>query len=296
MRLIKHLAALLVAALMIFGTVAAASADTYLTLNGFTFYSNADHEAVIVGYDDHDPCVAIPDTLLNARVAEIAANAFFNDDNIREVSFENASGLRRIGSNAFCGCTGLTSVSLPYLEELGFGAFQSCTQLSVVTVAGGLTTIPAQAFYCCESLSEVILPDSVTTIGAYAFGGCAALTSLTVSDSVTDIADNAFDGCDALVLACSRDSYAHRYAVQNNIPYILSADSAILGDADGDGSVTIVDATCIQRVLAGYPVSSFVREAADIDGDGLNIMDATKIQRYLVGYEVAYPIGEPVSI
>ena len=73
--------------------------------------------------------------------------------------------------------------------------------------------------------------------------------------------------------------------------------SYILGDADGDGDVTIIDATCIQRALVGIPVPSDYNEAAaDVDGDEeITILDVTLIQRYLVGINVPYAIGEPVA-
>ena len=69
----------------------------------------------------------------------------------------------------------------------------------------------------------------------------------------------------------------------------------VRGDADGDGAVTILDATAIQRKLAELATASFNEAAADVDGDGLNIIDATKIQRYLAEFENIYHINEPVS-
>ena len=55
-----------------------------------------------------------------------------------------------------------------------------------------------------------------------------------------------------------------------------------LGDVDGDGEITILDATAIQRYLVSMPVTAFYPEAADCDGDGdISILDATAIQRYL---------------
>lgn len=69
----------------------------------------------------------------------------------------------------------------------------------------------------------------------------------------------------------------------------------MIGDADGDEDVTIVDATLIQRKLVNIPVFSFNEKAADVDGDGLNITDATRIQRFLVGFYDPYNIGKTVS-
>ena len=57
------------------------------------------------------------------------------------------------------------------------------------------------------------------------------------------------------------------------------------GDADGDGYVSITDATTIQRYLVGfYDLDDEQLLAADTDGDGyVLITDVTVIQRYLVG-------------
>ena len=82
--------------------------------------------------------------------------------------------------------------------------------------------------------------------------------------------------------------------------FCVSAVSAaeLLGDADGDGEVSILDATCVQRTLAGLNDDSDGRvgRLGEVDGDGeLSILDATFIQRWLAGMDVEYAIGEPVS-
>ena len=72
--------------------------------------------------------------------------------------------------------------------------------------------------------------------------------------------------------------------------------TVILGDADGDGSVTIFDATAIQRYLAEMPTEKFVEAAADADGDGsVTIFDATAIQRYLAEMSANPNIGKPIA-
>ena len=73
--------------------------------------------------------------------------------------------------------------------------------------------------------------------------------------------------------------------------------TGILGDADGDGSISILDVTIIQRYLAAYTVNDPERvvRCGDVNGDILDIIDATLIQRYLASYTVNYPIGEAIS-
>ena len=71
-------------------------------------------------------------------------------------------------------------------------------------------------------------------------------------------------------------------------------EPVLLGDADRDQAITILDATCIQRRLAGLnsedQIDSYAADA-DLDND-VTILDATTIQRHLAGFSVATPIGE----
>lgn len=69
--------------------------------------------------------------------------------------------------------------------------------------------------------------------------------------------------------------------------------SFVWGDADGDGTVTILDATCIQRYLADYSVTNFNKAAAMVsNGKDLTIIDATLIQRKLVNLIDRFPVEE----
>ena len=71
-----------------------------------------------------------------------------------------------------------------------------------------------------------------------------------------------------------------------------AAATYILGDADTDGVVTVLDATAIQRKLASIP-TAFSKEAADADRDGVTaIIDATYIQRWLAKIQAPEGIGE----
>jgi len=74
-----------------------------------------------------------------------------------------------------------------------------------------------------------------------------------------------------------------------------TAGEVILGDVDGDGEVTVFDATYIQRFAVNMSVTNFNEAAGDVDGDGeVTAFDATYILRYAAGMKVSYPIGEPM--
>ena len=74
--------------------------------------------------------------------------------------------------------------------------------------------------------------------------------------------------------------------------------SGILGDADGDGKVTVIDALAIQKHLASIAVLSEKQLLfSDVDQDGvITVMDATAIQKYLASVSCPQGIGEPITI
>ena len=104
-----------------------------------------------------------------------------------------------IGSSAFYGCSGLTSVTIPNsVTSIGSGAFKNCSGLTSVTIPNSMTTIGNSAFEDCSGLTSVTIPNSVTSIGEDAFWGCSGLTSVTIGNSVTSIGSHAFYKCSGL--------------------------------------------------------------------------------------------------
>lgn len=75
------------------------------------------------------------------------------------------------------------------------------------------------------------------------------------------------------------------------------AESRLLGDVDGDGEVSISDATIIQRHVVGIKTPfSVTASVADVDGDHtVTLMDATHIQRWMVNLPETCPISAPVA-
>ena len=104
-----------------------------------------------------------------------------------------------IGEEAFRGCTGLTSITIPNsVTSIGYSAFNRCSGLTSVTIPNSVTKIGYAAFYGCTGLTSITIPNSVTSIGERAFENCSGLTSVTISNSVTSIGERAFYGCTGL--------------------------------------------------------------------------------------------------
>lgn len=96
---------------------------------------------------------------------------------------ENTYSVTSIGREAFFGCTGLTSITIPNsVTEIGFRAFSCSYVLTSVTIPNSVTSIGQNAFQDCHGLTSVTIPSSVTSIGSYAFNGCSGLTSVHITD------------------------------------------------------------------------------------------------------------------
>ena len=104
-----------------------------------------------------------------------------------------------IGSYAFYGCRGLTSLTLPAgITSIGDYAFSRCSGLTSLNLPAGITTIGYYAFSGCSGLTSLNLPAGITSIGDYAFHGCSRLTSLNLPAGITSINDDTFSGCSGL--------------------------------------------------------------------------------------------------
>lgn len=81
-----------------------------------------------------------------------------------------------------------------------------------------------------------------------------------------------------------------------SVSLFTQAAPVVLGDFDGDGEVTIIDTTYIQRYLTDKRIpDTFNVSAADVDNDNIiSIIDATWIQRWLAGRSIPYPIGKAI--
>lgn len=86
-----------------------------------------------------------------------------------------------------------------------------------------------------------------------------------------------------LIYEIDENTIGLKVDTDNNGTYETELKTTMIGDVNGDSTVTVLDATMLQKYLAG--LASFSNEqlaVADANGDGqVTVLDATAIQKYL---------------
>lgn len=130
--------------------------------------------------------------------ASISFNKFTS---LKEVTLKDGI---KLSSNAFNGCTALTTVN--GIVELSTGAFEGCTSLEAINISG--TAIPANAFKGCTALESVLYNKAAvvpTSVGASAFEDATAIEYMDLSQ-VASLGASAFSGCTKLVSPSATDN------------------------------------------------------------------------------------------
>lgn len=183
----------------------------------------------ITGYGGTDTVVVIP-SKINGVTVETIGNAAFRDSSVTSVTIP--ASVTEIGSNAFAGCTNLTSVHYagdwsnltiqsgnPAVQDAANAPlfdFEFTPDNTAVIVtnykyngAAADVTIPSRykgkpvttighAAFFNSAVTSVTIPDSVTSISDDAFINCPQLTNISIPNSVTYIGFSAFSSCTRL--------------------------------------------------------------------------------------------------
>ena len=211
------------------GTITGATFTITVTApsRDFTFDATT---GTIKKYNGNDAVVNIPSEINGTPVTTIG-NAAFRDSSVTSVTIP--ASVTEIGSNAFAGCTNLTSVNYKgdwskLTIQSGNPAVQDAANAPLfdfefippdntavivtnykyngaaadVTIPSRyqgkpVTTIGHAAFFN-SAVTSVTIPDSVTSISDEAFINCPKLTNISIPNSVTYIGFSAFSSCTSL--------------------------------------------------------------------------------------------------
>ena len=150
----------------------------------------------------------------------------------------------------------------------------------------GPACLPGNCYYCGEAMEPVAHEN-----GAWApclEGECAYGCGLTYPATAEHVDEDADDYCDTCwnhLAHIDEDANGECDICWSPMPEPPVVE-IIYGDADGDGEITLLDATVLTQYLSGYDVT-LAEDAADADGDGeITLLDATVLTQYLSGYDV----------
>lgn len=253
-------------------------------ISPYTFAYNSNINSVIVGNNVEEigegafyMCGNLSSVDISSEVAVIGGYAFYdtpwlkNDE--RDFLIE--------GKNILIACkSDKKDITVPAdVVTIGTGAFYM-SGLETVTFPESTRVIGMRSFMGCENLEEVDIKDGILFVDTQAFYNCGSLKKADIAPSVQVIKDMAFQSGN-LTIYGEIGSAAQAYAEANGIPF---NSSVVLGDVDGNGKLNIMDATLLQKYLAGIDGNEVDITVADVNKDGrVDVIDVTKMQIVIAG-------------
>ena len=189
------------------------------TIQPYLAYNNKYIKSLVVDVDGELPnyaftdCSNMQNATLGQKVSAIGSYAFQGCSSLEALEIPGI--VTAIYNYAFDNCTSLKKVTIDDSENtLTFGSndsnpiFSSCP-LDYVYIGRDISystssSISENEFYGCTNLQIIAIGDGVTTIGNRAFSGCSSLQYFAFGTQVADIGEEAFSDCAAMVEIVSK--------------------------------------------------------------------------------------------
>ena len=131
--------------------------------------------------------IVIPDS-----VSSIGGKVFYDCEDLEAVVL--SASIKVISPYAFARC-GFTSITIPKSVVTIEGMAFSHSDLTEITIPGGVKSIKYGAFMDCYTLKKVAMKKGLEIIGDEAFSGCSSLTEIILPSGLKTIGHGAFSYC-----------------------------------------------------------------------------------------------------
>ena len=239
-----------------------------------------------------------------------ASSVFSGCSNLETIIM--GEGVKALNPYAFTKLSGLKNIQLsPTLQTIGNSTFQNCTALEEIEIPASVETIGEHVFDGCSNLKTIKFNEGLKKINNYSFRNCG-VEELTIPSTVEtfsiDYADKlktiTFLGKDttigdiiycnkALIVRGYEGSTAEKMAKYRGYTFeALDAEAPteptaeiLLGDADQNGEVDILDVISINKAILGKEnLSENGLKAIDFNGNEKPDSDeAMKVLKFIVG-------------
>lgn len=241
--------------------------------------------------------INIPDSVTSLN------GTFFGCTNLKDINIPDSV----VSISGFNGA-GITKITIPYsVTMLGNGAFMNCVNLEEAVILGEITTLGSNCFRGCKNLKKVQLPDSIITIDSCAFQDCSSLVKINMPQNLKTIYQTVFMNCNELemltipdgvtridhgvfpattILCVEENSYAHTFAVKNNLLYFIipETENPQISYGSGiSGTVTYTDSAAASNATVEILYDDgTVKETVTTDANGSYEFTYAEVGRYTI--------------
>ena len=262
-------------------------------------------------------CTFLPKLEFPEGLKSIGYRAFESCSQVQGVSLP--ASLEYVGAGAFRGCNLLPSIDVAsgnqhFMSDGGILLDHDKTRdiccpggwKGAYTVPSTVTVIEEYAFYYCMGLTAVTLPNQLSVIRPAAFTKCEKLQTIILPQHLTLIGRSAFTACTGLTSVWSRSLTPPTISEEvfaeetYSMPLYVSSKAMseyaraaywkkfnlrkLIGDVNGDGAVSVVDAMILVAYITGNDYSPFELSLGDLNDDHtISIVDVMEVVKIITG-------------
>ena len=183
-----------------FSRITDGTSDYEFVRDDITYHITSSSTVEVKSVNEGLKRVTIPESVYynntTYQVTALAERAFEGRDDMTYLSIPNCGSNIVVNIDnleAWCKVTLGNKHSSPLSSAKEFHINGS--EVRMLTIPDGVTSIPRFAFYQCRSITSLLIPSSVTSIGSSAFEDCTGLTFVSLSYGLTSIGGSSFEGC-----------------------------------------------------------------------------------------------------